>query len=424
MGNAAEVGPDGQPLTDRDDPKASSVLFVGVLGAILTLVTILGVWGLVYYQEAKIRADYREADLGVASQATAVKRSEQQAALHNAGSVHRRERQDTQSDSDRAGSRTTAARSEEVEGTMRAQGVHAEHKGNGLSRARVSSWLCALCFALVLLATSSSKLYAAPPPLGSMGGTDPRYEEIRDDARIVEKLGEQIPGDLEFTNSDGDVVRIDQLCDGEKPVILVMVYLDCPMLCGLVLDGMAETLRDMQWNVNEQFEVITVSFDPRDVPRKTIAWKTKYLKRYGRDGASAGWHWLSGDKENIDRLAKSVGFGFTWVEERAEFAHSGALIALTPEGKVSRYLHGVKYEPKDAKLALMEASEGKVGSFLDQVQFFCSRYDPVTGKFSLVAMNIVKIGALVTVVALVSLILLLRRREPSHKPESLVGTQS
>lgn len=262
---------------------------------------------------------------------------------------------------------------------------------------------------------------------GELVAIDPRYEEIREASDIVEKHGDHLPLDLEFTDSEGVTRRLGDLLRPERPVILTLAYYDCPMLCHLVLDGMVSALRKHElrnWGAGDQFDILTVSIDPEQTPEVSAKWKAKYLESYIRPTAAQGWKFLTGDKPTLRALADSVGFGYMWVDERKEFAHKGALIICTPDGKVSQYLHGVSFKPNDVKLALMDAADGEIGSFLDQVQFFCYRWDPEQGKYTRDVFALMQLGGLVTVIGLVAMILLLRRSEPKHDLVTAGTTES
>lgn len=255
-------------------------------------------------------------------------------------------------------------------------------------------------------------------------GYDPNYEKIKAQADIVEKRGEQIPLDLEFLDSTGKPTRLSEYFNGERPVLLMLGYYDCPMLCSLVLDGLVAGLRKLKWSAGQDFTILTVSIDPTENPASSAKWKSKYMFNYSRPGTVNGWHFLTASEETTRALAESVGFGYVWVESDApaggEYAHKGAVIVCTPSGEVSQYLHGVAFEPTTLKFSLLQSGEGKIGSFLDQVQMFCYRWDSAEGKYTPVVMNIVRLGGLVTVVGIVLMILLLRRSgsKKSQNPES------
>ncbi len=228
---------------------------------------------------------------------------------------------------------------------------------------------------------------------------------------IDEQLGAVIPTHLAFRNGAGDPVRLDSYFDGERPVLLALVYHDCPMLCNLVLQGMTQTLARMKWTPGDEFEVVTVSFNPRETPEVASDAKEMYLGMLGRPRAAAGWHFLTGSDASIDALTDAVGFRYRWVEEQAEFAHPSTLIFLSGDGKISRYLHGIEYKPSDVRTALVEASEGKVGSAVDQIILYCFQYDPNANSYVPHAVNLMKLGGVLTILLLGSMLFMYWRRE-------------
>lgn len=260
---------------------------------------------------------------------------------------------------------------------------------------------------------------------------DPEYEAVKEAAQIQERTGEIVPGDIALRDHTGAAVRLADYLDGRRPVILTLVYLDCPQMCGLVLDGLLDALRRQAWSLGDEYRVVTVSFDPSDLPEKAARWRDKYLTAYARPDAS-DWAFLTGSAPEVERLTSAVGFGYKWVEAKQDFAHQAALIILSPEGKITRYQHGIQYDPEQLQLSLMDAASGKVGTFLDQIRFLCYRWDPETGKYTATAMFILRVFAVVTVLGLALLIVLLRVREarartpgsPASGAEGLIGTRT
>ena len=202
-----------------------------------------------------------------------------------------------------------------------------------------------------------------------------------------------------FRDEAGQVVRLGDYF-GTRPVILTMAYYDCPMLCGLVLDGHAQSLRGLNFNVGEQFVVVTVSIDPHDTPAHAAAKKVQALRSYTRSGAAEGWHFLSGEDGSIRQLTKAIGFQYTCDAENRQFAHAAGLVVLTSQGVIARYLYGIEFAPKDVRLALIEVAASHIGSPVDQLLLFCYRYDPTTGQYGLVIMNVLRLAGLITVAAL------------------------
>lgn len=221
-----------------------------------------------------------------------------------------------------------------------------------------------------------------------------------DKVGVEEHLDARLPLELEFIDEAGRTVRFGDYFDGARPVILTLNYYRCPMLCGLQLNGVVAGLEEMDWTPGVEFEMVTVSIDPLETPELAQAKKENYLKRYQRPAAARGWHFLTGRQENIERLAETVGFGYTYDVASGQYAHAAAIFVITPDGRVARYLYGIEYPPKSLKLALMEASEGKIGSAFDQLIMYCYHYDPASRRYAPVAMNIMRVGGGVTALLL------------------------
>ena len=212
-------------------------------------------------------------------------------------------------------------------------------------------------------------------------------------AGITEHLDEPIPLDTRLTDELGNEVRLGDLFVDGQPVLLSFVYYRCPMLCSLVLDGMTESLRGMDWIPGENFQVINVSFDPTDTPEVARGKKASYVEAYGRPEADAGWHFLTGEEKQVRKLADAVGFGYRYLPAENEFSHAAALFVITPDGRVSRYLYGIKHDPQTVRLSLVEAADGGIGSAVDKFLLYCYRYDPEKGSYAPVAMRIMQVGA-------------------------------
>lgn len=227
---------------------------------------------------------------------------------------------------------------------------------------------------------------------------------------IDQRLNEQVPLDLTFRDETGRQVRLGEYFD-HKPVVLSLVYYDCPMLCTMILNGMLRSMRAIKLNVNEHFEVVTVSFDPREKPELAAAKKNEYVKKYRRSGAAEGWHFLTGDEPSIRQLAQAVGFRYAYDPSTGQYAHASGIMILTPEGKLARYLYGIEYDARDLRLALVEASAGKIGTPVDQVLLYCFHYDPATGKYSLLIMKVIRVAGTATVLALVMFMFVMLRRD-------------
>lgn len=253
--------------------------------------------------------------------------------------------------------------------------------------------------ALALAAAAASPLVAdegRPPVLESVG--------------IEQNLGRQIPLDLVFRDETGAPVRLGDLF-AAKPTIVNLVYYRCPMLCTEVLNGLVASLETLKFDAGKEFSVVTVSIDPRETPELATEKKTVYLKRYGRAGAAQGWHFLTGDQTQIARLADAVGFRYAYDPELGQYAHAAGIFVATPDGRLARYFYGIDYAPRDLRLALVEASEGKIGNVADKIVLFCYQYDPTTGKYGATILGIMRLGGVVTVLALGAFMLLMWRRD-------------
>ena len=282
---------------------------------------------------------------------------------------------------------------------MREFDMDVSASGNRRSHRRppwIASGLVILAAFLLVVPASAQPAYPAAP-----GGAKPRSipssqrPAILDQVGIDQHLNEQAPLDLEFRNETGRTVKLGDYFD-RKPVVLMLVYYDCPQLCNEVLSGFVRSLRGMRFVPGDQFTTVTISFDPRETSDLAARKKESYIKNYGQPAAAQGWHFLTGDAASIKALTQAVGFRYAWDEATRQFAHASGIMVLTPQGKLSRYFYGVEYAPRDLRLGLVEASEGKIGSLADQVLLLCFHYDPTTGKYGMVIMNLIRIGAVLT----------------------------
>jgi protein SCO1/2 len=232
------------------------------------------------------------------------------------------------------------------------------------------------------------------------------------DVGIQQNLNTQIPADLTFRDENGKTVKLGDYF-GRKPIILSLVYYQCTMLCGEVLNGLDTALRVVKFDVGNQFDVVTVSFDPKDTPEIATIKKAEYLKRYKRPGAENGWHFLTGQQPAIDALTKAAGFQYQYDPKTEQFAHSTAIMILTPEGKIAQYYYGVEYAPKDLRLGLIQASNHKIGNVVDEVLLYCYHYDPNTGKYGAAIFKILRLSGAATILIMgVFLGILIRRGSP------------
>jgi protein SCO1/2 len=261
------------------------------------------------------------------------------------------------------------------------------------------------------VSTSAQQLPAmasAPPP----GPAAQQQIPLLKDVGIDQKLNGQVPLDLTFVDENGRDVPLGKFFD--KPVVLVLVYYQCPMLCSEVLHGTAGSLETMKFDAGKDFNVVVVSFDPSDTPAQAIDKKQDFLVRYRRADDEGGIHFLTGRHDEIAALTKAVGFKYVWDPEINQFAHPAAITILTPQGRISRYLYGIEFSPRDLELALVEAGQGKIGTAVDQALLFCYHYDPETGKYGVAIMNLIRAGGLLTLAAMGLFIGLTVRRERRH----------
>jgi protein SCO1/2 len=269
-----------------------------------------------------------------------------------------------------------------------------------------------VCFVFI-----TSLAVACPPAAHSTPTLPPILQRVGFDQR----LDEQVPLDLAFVDEAGHSVKLANYVH-DKPVILVLAYYRCPMLCTLVLNGLTQGMLDIPFTVGKEFEIVTVSIDPRETPAQAAAKKKTYVDRYGRLGAAEGWHFLTGGQESVDRLTAAVGFRYAYDAQRDEFAHASGIMMLTPSGKLSRYFYDVKFSGRDLKLGLIDASEHKIGSPVDQILLFCFHYDPNAGKYGPAVMTFVRCGGVLTLVVLGGFLFSLwrgdRRRQASRKEAS------
>ena len=282
-----------------------------------------------------------------------------------------------------------------------ASSLHVERRQNG---ARLLNFYlisaCALALALTLVSAAGAHDNSRPAALR--------------DVAFDQKLDSQVPLDLSFVDERGNAVQLSEYVR-HKPVILNFVYYKCQDLCPLLLDGVVRTLRALSFDIGNQFDVLTVSIDPHDVPSLAAAKKKDIISRYGRPGGEAGWHFLTGDEASIQKLAQAVGFHYTYNPQNGEFAHATGIVLLTPEGKTARYFYGIDFSPRDLRLGLIEAAAAKIATPIDQLLLFCYHYDPVTGKYGLMITNIIRLAGAVTALIVGGFIFLMLRRERGYR---------
>jgi protein SCO1 len=283
--------------------------------------------------------------------------------------------------------------------------------------------VAAVQFLIVVLAlTSLARAGDFAPPAAPMSpSTQPA---ILNDVGIDQKLGVQVPLDLVFRDENGKEVKLgDYFGKSQRPIILTLVYYKCPMLCTMVLNELVRTMNGMStMTAGKDFDVLTVSFDPKETPELAAAKRKQYLHEYGKRGDLGGWHFLVGSENSIKKLTDAVGFRYTWDPKYQQYVHASGLMILTPDGHVARYFYGLDYAVKDVRLSLVEASDNKVGTPVEQIMLYCFHYDPSTGKYSVAVTNLLKVAATITLLALGGFVWVNLRRERNQRLATTAAT--
>jgi protein SCO1/2 len=240
---------------------------------------------------------------------------------------------------------------------------------------------------------------------------------------IEEHLDRQLPLDLEFTDESGRLVHLRDYFQGQRPVVLNLVYFTCPMLCTLVLNGVVESMNQIGWSLGREFDNVTVSIDPSETPDLARVKKDNYLRTYERKGTGENWHFLTGRQAEITALAEAVGFRYRYDPAAKQFIHTACTYVCTPDGRVSRYLYGIQYEAQTFRLALLEASQGRIGSTLDKLILYCYHYDAEAGRYAPAALKLVRLGGVLTVLALAVLLLVLRAADRRRRRTTMAGAR-
>jgi len=261
---------------------------------------------------------------------------------------------------------------------------------------------------LAVLSIAAMALQALPAR-GQQAGLPAILREVS----IAQRLNEQIPPEIVFRDEDGMAVHLGDYF-GKKPIVLSLVYFDCPALCTEVLNGELRTMKAISLDLGKDFDAVTVSFEPKDTPALATAKRDVYAGQYGRPGARENWHFLTGEQQSIDALTKAAGFHYAYDSASRQYAHAAAILVLTPHGRITRYFYGVQYPARDFRLGLVEASEGKIGTPTDHALLYCYQYDPMTGKYGLIVMNVVRAAGLFTVLVLGIFMFVMFRRERKH----------
>lgn len=267
-----------------------------------------------------------------------------------------------------------------------------------------------LVWTVLVIAALTSMAGAQAMNAGPRGTLQPPPTILKQ-VGIEQKIGAQLPLDVKFRDEVGREVKLGDYF-GKKPVVLSMVYYECPMLCGEVLNGEASVFSTLKFDIGKEFDVVTVSFDATETPELARGKKRTYVERYGRSGAEQGWHFLTGSQDSITQLTKSLGFNYAWDEDTKQFAHAAAIMVVTPQGKVAQYLYGVEYAPKDLRFAIVQASQGKAGNVVDQLLLYCYHYDPRTGKYGAVVSRVMQVAGVITIAILGGFLFIMFRLEP------------
>ena len=277
---------------------------------------------------------------------------------------------------------------------------------------------------MMLCAATPTALAQLPPPgVPGRSTAELNVSPMLKDIGIDQNLNAQLPMDAVFTDDYGQTIKLGDLY-GKRPAVLVMVYYECPMLCNMVLNDLLRTMNGITTHtVGQEFDLIAVSINPNETPEVASKKKRTYMKAYGNRGTPAGWHFLTGTQENITRVAETVGFKYRYDEARKEYIHASGIMVTTTDGRLSQYFYGIDYSPTDLRLAITTADKNKVGGLVDTVLLYCFHYDPTTGKYGLVIMNVLKLGGILTVLALAVFmtIMLMRDRRALPRPTAGVG---
>jgi protein SCO1 len=279
---------------------------------------------------------------------------------------------------------------------------------------RVFLVLCTLSlgpWALGLEGVRAQQQPGMPGSMGMSGGLvasnmPPKFQDVT----FSQRLGNQLPLDARFADEAGRDVTLGDYF-GRKPVVLAFVYYQCPMLCPLVMNGISSALKVVPFTAGQEFDVVLISFDARDTPAAANAKKRAHLQHWAVTDTANGWHFLTGQEEEIRRVASAAGFSYRWDDTTQQFAHVSGLLVATPDGRLSRYFYGVEYSPRDLRLALVDSGQGRLGSAVDELLLYCFHYDPSSGRYGAVFMNIMRLGGVLTVGVVVAFIVLMRRRE-------------
>jgi protein SCO1/2 len=237
-----------------------------------------------------------------------------------------------------------------------------------------------------------------------------------EDVTFKQRLNTQLPLDVPFKDENGQTVTLAKYFNGERPVILAFVYYSCPMLCTQVMNGVSSAAKALPFSAGKDFDVVFISFDPRDQPASAFAKKTALMNYWSMQNQARAWHFLTGEAPQIKQVTSAAGFFYKWDEKTAQYAHMSGVLVLTPGGRLSRYFYGIEYSPKELRLALFESGQGRIGSVVDELLLYCYHYDPANGRYGAIVMNLVRIGGVLTILLMGAFILLMRRQDKMHPP--------
>jgi len=284
-------------------------------------------------------------------------------------------------------------------------------------RPALQSVLVLLACSFLLCAQNPGETLNAPsklptPDLLNMTGAD-RPSPLKE-VTIEQRLGSQLPLDATFRDETGRAVKLGDYF-GKRPVVLTLVYYECPMLCTQILNGMVRAAKVLTFTPGQEYDVVALSFDARETPKLAAAKKSVYMKDLRHPEANAGWHFLTGDVDQIKKVTDAVGFHYKWDVNTAQFAHASAIYILTPDGKLSKYFYGIDYSPKEMRFALVEASHGRIGTAVDQILLFCYHFDPVSARYTWFALGLLRVAGAGTVLTLGGFVVIMLRREKNQK---------
>jgi protein SCO1/2 len=260
----------------------------------------------------------------------------------------------------------------------------------------------------------SFKRYAGEPEKSTPGAsvTPPQLKNVS----FKQRLNEPLPLDAAFKDEHGRAVRLGDYFTGARPVVLAFVYYRCPMLCTQVMNGLSSAIKVLPFTAGTDFDVVLVSFDPRDTPATALEKKRTHLEYWSAEATGGAWHFLTGDEATIARVTSAAGFNYQWDPRAEQFAHVSGILVTTPTGTLSRYFYGVEYSPKELRLALVESGQGKVGSAIDELLLYCFHYDPEAGRYGAVVMNLIRLGGVITLAVMAGFFWLMRRRDRAAGP--------